>query len=145
MSQNHITFDGIPGRDLIDEPSLNTMGQYHGSYPWFCIFRVILTIRDLARYFPRAYATLSRQIRVCLETYSFHHVLVHTDIPYIITFCTYCRYIIFTSFNKFINSRTNSSSRLPLSSSSGLPSRTTLYIILPTISPFGLDGNHDGV
>jgi len=31
------------------------------------------------------------------------------------------------------------------SSFSGLPSRTTLCIIFPTISPFGLDGNHDGV
>ena len=31
------------------------------------------------------------------------------------------------------------------SSFSGLPSRTTLCIIFPTISPFGLDGNHDDV
>ena len=35
MSQNHISSDGIPGRDQIDNPTLNTMGQYHGSNPWF--------------------------------------------------------------------------------------------------------------
>ena len=145
MSQNHITSNGIPGRDHIGEPSFNTMGQYHGSYPWFYKFRALFPIRDLARYFPCAYATSSRKIRVCLETYSFHHVLAHTDIPSIITFCTHCRYIRFTSFNKFIKSRTTLSSRLPSSSSSGLPSRTTRCIILPKISPFGLDGNHDGV
>ena len=80
--------------------------QYNGSIPWWLpwlyIFRALFPIRDLARYFPCAYATLSRQIHVCLETYSFHHVLAHTDIPSIITFCTHCRYIRFTSFNKFI-------------------------------------------
>ena len=73
MSQNHITSDGILGWDQIDNPALNKMGQYHGSNPWFYIFRAHLTIRDLARYFPRAYATSIKQTRVCLVTYTFHH------------------------------------------------------------------------
>ena len=79
------------------------MGQYHGGYPWFCTLWALLPIRDLARNFLRAYATYSRQIRVCLETYSFHHSLTHTDNSSIITFCTHCRYIRFTSFTKSIN------------------------------------------
>ena len=65
-------------------------------------------------------------------------------------------HIRFTLFTKSIRSRitslgglpsrtTHVNSRKSSSSFSGLPSRTTLCIILPTISPFGLDGNHDGV
>ena len=73
MSQNHSTGDGIPGRDQIDNPALNTMGQYHGSNPWFYTFIVQLSIRNLARTFPRAYATSPRQTSVCLETHTFHH------------------------------------------------------------------------
>ena len=40
---------------------------------------------------------------------------------------------------------THVNSRMSSSSFSGLPSRTTFCIIFPTISPFGLDGNHDAV
>ena len=57
MSQNHTTSNGIPGRDQIDIQALCTKGQYHGKNPWFYKFRVQLGIRDLARTFPRAYAT----------------------------------------------------------------------------------------
>ena len=57
MSQNHTTSNGIPGRDQIDNPTLNTMGQYHGNTPWYSKFRAQMTIRDLARTFRRAYAT----------------------------------------------------------------------------------------
>ena len=56
MSQNHITSDGIPGRDQIDNQALNTMGQYHGNTPWYSKFGAQIGIRDLARIFPRAYA-----------------------------------------------------------------------------------------
>ena len=102
MSQNHITSDGIPGRGHLDESLPNTMGQYHGGYPWFCTLWALLPIRDLERSFPRAYTTSPRQIRVCLETYSLHHRSSTCWIPFFITFCTHCRYIRFTSFNKFI-------------------------------------------
>ena len=57
MSQNHTTSDGIPGQDQIDNPVLNTMGQYHGKIPWFYEIRAQIGIRDLALTFPRAYAT----------------------------------------------------------------------------------------
>ena len=57
MSQNHSTTNGIPGRDQIDIPALNTMGQYHGNTPWYSKFGAQNGIRDLARTFPRAYAT----------------------------------------------------------------------------------------
>ena len=57
MSQNHTTSDGIPGRNQIDNPALNIIGQYHGNAPWFYKNRVQIGIRDLARTFPRAYAT----------------------------------------------------------------------------------------
>ena len=73
MSQNHTTSDGIPGRDHIDNPALNTMGQYHGSNPWFYSFRAQLGIRELARTFPRTYATSPKQIRVCIVTYLIYH------------------------------------------------------------------------
>ena len=33
MSQNHSTTDGIPRWDQIDNPALNTVGQYHGNVP----------------------------------------------------------------------------------------------------------------
>ena len=79
MSQNYITSDGIPRRGHIDESLLNTMGQYHGGYPWFCTLRALLPIRDLECLFPRAYTTSPRQIRVCLETYSFHQDLAHAE------------------------------------------------------------------
>ena len=64
MRKNHTTSDGIPGRDQIDTPTLNTMGQYHGKVPWFYKFRAQLGIRDLARSFPRVYATSPKQTRV---------------------------------------------------------------------------------
>ena len=70
-------------------------------------------------------------------------VLAHSKNSFFCTFYTNCRYIKCISVTS--SSRTTSLSRLPSSSSSGLPSRTTLCIILPTISPFGLYGNHDGV
>ena len=73
MSQNHITFDGIPGRDQIDKPTLNTMGQYHGNNPWFYKFGAQLGIHDLACTFPRAYATSPKQTCVCFVTHTFHH------------------------------------------------------------------------
>ena len=73
MSQNHITSDGIPRWDQIDNPTLNTMGQYHGSNPWFYTFRAQLSIRDLARTFPRAYATSPKQTRVFFVSHIFHH------------------------------------------------------------------------
>ena len=57
MSQNHTTSDGIPGRDQIDNQALNTVGQYQGNTPWYSKFGVQKGIRDLARTFPRAYAT----------------------------------------------------------------------------------------
>ena len=66
MSQNHTTSDGIPGRDQIDNPALNTMGQYHGKNPWFYKFRAQLGISDLARSFPRTYATSPSQTHVCI-------------------------------------------------------------------------------
>ena len=68
MSQNYITSDGIPRRGHLDESLANTMGQYPGGYPWFFTLWALFPLRDLERYFPRAYATSSRQIRVCLET-----------------------------------------------------------------------------
>ena len=81
MSQNHINSDGIPGRGHLDESLPNTMGQYHGGYPWFCtFFLALLPIRDLERCFPRAYATPPKKIRVYLETYSFHQDLAHAEI-----------------------------------------------------------------
>ena len=73
MRQNHTTSDGIPGRDQIENPALNTMGQYHGSNPWFYTFRAQLIIRDLARTFPCAYATSLKQTRVCFVAHTFHH------------------------------------------------------------------------
>ena len=57
MSQNHITTNGIPGWDQIDIPALNTMGQYHGKFPWFYEFRAQIGIRYLVRNFLRTYAT----------------------------------------------------------------------------------------
>ena len=57
MSQNHTTSNGIPGRDQIYNQVLNTMGQYHGNTPWYSKFGAQKGIRDLARTFPRAYAT----------------------------------------------------------------------------------------
>ena len=57
MSQNHTTSDGIPRRDQIDIPVLNTMGQYHGNTLWYSKFGAQKGIRDLARTFPRAYDT----------------------------------------------------------------------------------------
>ena len=72
MSQNHTTSDGIPGRDQIDNPTLNTMGQYHGKVPWFYKFRAQLGIRDLTHNFPRAYATSPQKTRVCFVTHNFH-------------------------------------------------------------------------
>ena len=64
MSQNHTTSDGIPGRDQIDNTTLNTMGQYHGYVPWFYKFRVQIGIHYLVRTFPRTYATFPLQTRV---------------------------------------------------------------------------------
>ena len=57
MSQNHITSDGFPGWDQIDNPSLNTMVQYHGNAPWYHNFRAQKGIRDLERSLLRIYAT----------------------------------------------------------------------------------------
>ena len=76
MSQNHITSDGIPGRDHINNPALNTMGQYHGKNPWFYIFRAQLGIRDLSRTFPRTYATSPKRTRICIVTCLIHHSFV---------------------------------------------------------------------
>ena len=73
MSQNHSTADGIPGRDQIDNPALNTVGQYHGHDPWFYKFRAKIGIRYLVRTFPRTYATLPLQTCVCFVTYIIHH------------------------------------------------------------------------
>ena len=73
MSQNHITSDGIPGQDHIDNPALNTMSQYHGNAPWYSNFGVQKTIRNLARTFPRAYATFPKKTCVCFVTNNFHH------------------------------------------------------------------------
>ena len=75
MSQNHITSDGIPGRDHIDNPSLNTMGQYHGKAPWYSNFGVQKPIRDFECTFPRAYATSLKLTRVLLVTYIFSSFL----------------------------------------------------------------------
>ena len=57
MSQNHTTSDGIPGRDQVDNPVLNTMGQYHGNAPWYSNFGAQKGICDLARTFTPACAT----------------------------------------------------------------------------------------
>ena len=62
MSQNHSTTNGIPGRDQIDIPTLNTMGQYHGKFPWFYEFRAQIGIRYFAL-----------QTRVCFVTYHIYH------------------------------------------------------------------------
>ena len=56
MSQKHSTTNGIPGRDQIDIPALNTMGQYHGNTPWYYKFGVQKGIRYLSHTFPRTYA-----------------------------------------------------------------------------------------
>ena len=64
MSQNHTNSNGIPRWDQLDIQALNTMGQYHGKNPWFYIFRAQLGIRDLARTFPRVYATYRKQTHV---------------------------------------------------------------------------------
>ena len=70
-----------------------------------------------------------------------------TRILFSVTFELICRYIILTSLTHRFLSKDNSSCQFPsrTTSSSSLPSRTTHYIIFTTISPFGLDGNHDGV
>ena len=73
MSQNHSTTDGIPVWDQIDNPTLNTVGQYHGNVPWFYKFRAQIGIHYLVRTFPRTYATLPLQTRVCFVTYLIHH------------------------------------------------------------------------
>ena len=73
MSQNHSTADGIPGRDQLDNPALNTVGQYHGNVPWFYKFRAQIGIRYLVRTFLHTYATFPLQTRVCFETYLIHH------------------------------------------------------------------------
>ena len=73
MSQNHTTSDGILRRDQIDNPALNTVGQYHGNVPWFYKFRAQIGIRYLVRTFMRTYATLPLQTRVCVVTYLIHH------------------------------------------------------------------------
>ena len=57
MSQNHTTFDGIPGWDQIDNQALNTMGQYHGNTPWYSKFGVQKGIRDFEHAYPHVYAT----------------------------------------------------------------------------------------
>ena len=101
-AKNYITSDIIPGRGYLDESLPNTMGQYHGGYPWFFTLWALFPIRDLARCFPCAYATSPRKIRVCLETYSFHHRSSTYWIHFFITFCNFCRYIRFSSLNRFI-------------------------------------------
>ena len=73
MTQNHTTSDGIPGRDQIDIPALNTMDQYHGKFPRFYEFRAQIGIHYLVRTFPRTYATSPLQTRVCFVTYLVHH------------------------------------------------------------------------
>ena len=73
MSQNHLTANGIPGWDQIDNPVLNTVGQYHGHVPWFYKFRARIGIRYLVHNFMRTYATFPLQTRVCFVTYLIHH------------------------------------------------------------------------
>ena len=73
MSQNHTNTNGIPRRDQIDIPALNTMGQYHGKFPWFYEFRAQIGIRYLVRTFPRTYTTSPLQTRVCFVTYHIYH------------------------------------------------------------------------
>ena len=73
MSQNHTTSDGIPGQDQIDNPALNTMGQYHGYVPWFYKFRVQIGIRYLVRTFLHTYATSPLQTHVFFVTYLINH------------------------------------------------------------------------
>ena len=145
MSQNHTTSDGILGQNQINHTTLNTVCQNHGNAPWYSNFGAQKTICNLARTFPRAYATSPKQTRVCFVIHSLHHC---SD-PYWYFFLWYFWAACRTSnlHHKLTHQASNmtSSSRFPSSSSSGFPSRTTLYIILPTISPFGLDGNHDGV
>ena len=106
----------------------------------------------------RAYATWD--ILICVHTrlglyklaYTLWHIifiisLALTGIIFSVTSELLYRYIIFTSLTNRLLSKDNSSSQFPsrTTSSSRLPSRTTHCIIFPTISPFGLDGNHDGV
>ena len=73
MSQNHTTSDGIPGRDQIDNPVLNTMDQYHGNAPWYSNFGAQKGIRDLACTFLRTYATSPLQTHVCFVTSHIYH------------------------------------------------------------------------
>ena len=73
MSQNHTNSDGIPGRDQIYNPTLNTVGQYHGNVPWFYKFRAQIGIRYLVHTFPRTYATLPLETRVYFVKYHFYH------------------------------------------------------------------------
>ena len=73
MSQNHITSDGIPGRDHIDNPALNTVCQNHGNAPWYYNFGAQKGIRDLGCNYPRAYATWPLKTRVYIVTYYIYH------------------------------------------------------------------------
>ena len=73
MSQNHSTSDGIPGWNQIDNPALNTVGQYHGHVPWFYKFKAKIGIRYMVRTFTRTYATFPLQTHVCFVTYLIHH------------------------------------------------------------------------
>ena len=110
MSQNHSTADGIPGWDQVDNPVLNTVGQYHGNVPWFYKFRAKIGIHYLVRTFPRTYATLPLQTRSCFVTYL---IMALTGIIFIVTFELNCRYIILTSVIHRLLSKDNSASHFP--------------------------------
>ena len=69
MSQNHLTANGIIAWDQIDNPTFNTVGQYHGNAPWFYTFGAQTVIHDLGRTYPRIYATWLLQTRVYIVLY----------------------------------------------------------------------------
>ena len=114
MSQNHTTSNGILGRNQINHTALNTVCQIHGNAPWHVIFRV----HTLLSLFKPVYALWHTIFIIALAL---------TGIPFSITSALLCRYIRFTSL-------TNRTSQFPsrITSSSRLPSKTTLCIILPT-------------
>ena len=160
MGQSNTMSPNQPRRGQLGGSLPNTMGQYHGGYPWFCTFWALLPIHDMSRYFPRSYATSPRPIRVYKETYSFHHILSTFWIPFFIAFCTHCRNITFSSLSTTLSSKLSSSSssgflvkdntqhhivkkhqitksiKSRIASSGGLPSRTTHVNSRMSSSPF---------
>ena len=119
---------------MVMSPGFINLERKYAYATWYILFHVH-TI--LCLYKP-AYALLHILFIITLAL---------TGISFLVTSKLLCRYIRFTLLTNSLLSKVNSSSQFPsrTTSSSRLPSRTTHCIILSTISPFGLDVNHDGV